>query len=118
MTPRTPLTNRGRLIDEGLQHALYLGNLDSPRDWGRAFGSLGLDWRQYVHIDPRYYRPAEVEALRGDVTKARTQLGWEPRVDIDELVRRMIAHDLELARQERTLGEAGHAFATRGMAGA
>jgi len=84
----------------------------------KVFAHLDLDWEQHVRIDPRYYRPAEVDALRGDATKARRQLGWEPRVGIDELVRRMVVHDLELARQERTLREAGHVVAARGMAGA
>jgi len=148
------ITRAATRIKEGLQEALYLGNLDAERDWGHAedyvramhlmlqqdqpddfviatgesysvrtfvekvFAHLDLDWQPYVKIDPRYFRPAEVEALRGDATKARTQLGWEPRVGIDELVRRMVAHDLELARQERTLREAGHAVAARGIAGA
>jgi len=84
----------------------------------KVFDHLGLDPDQHVKIDPRYYRPAEVDALRGDARKARARLGWEPRVGIDELVRRMVAHDLELARQERTLREAGHVVAARGMAGA
>jgi len=83
----------------------------------KVFTHLDLDWQRYVKIDPRYYRPAEVDALRGDASKARERLDWEPRVGIDELVRRMVAHDLELARQERTLREAGHVVAARGTAG-
>jgi GDPmannose 4,6-dehydratase len=84
----------------------------------KVFTRLGLDWQRHVRIDPRYYRPAEVDFLQGDSSKARKQLGWEPRVGIDELVQRMVDFDLELARQERTLREAGHAVTTRGMAGA
>ena len=84
----------------------------------RVFEQLELDWQQYVRIDDRYYRPTEVDALRGNATKARDRLGWAPRVAFDELVRRMVIHDLELARQERTLREAGHDVAPRGAASA
>ena len=82
----------------------------------KVFGYLDLDWEEHVEIDPRYFRPAEVPLLQGDATKARKHLGWEPRVDIDELVRRMADFDLELARQEKTLTEAGHVFTPRGVA--
>ncbi|WP_047866011.1 GDP-mannose 4,6-dehydratase [Rubrobacter aplysinae] len=82
----------------------------------RVFGYLELDWEAHVEIDPGYFRPTEVEALEGDATKARETLGWEPRVRIDELVRRMVDFDFELARQEKTLKEAGHAFVPRGVA--
>jgi len=82
----------------------------------RVFGYLDLDWEAHVEIDPGYFRPTEVEALQGDATKARQTLGWEPRVRIDELVRRMVDFDFELARQEKTLKEAGHAFVPRGVA--
>jgi len=83
----------------------------------KVFGRLGLDPEQYVAIDPRYLRPAEVEALQGDPAKAKRVLGWEPKVSIDELVERMVTHDLELAKQERTLRDAGHEVALRGVAG-
>jgi GDPmannose 4,6-dehydratase len=69
---------------------------------------LGLDWKKYVEIDPRYLRPAEVHDLRGDASKARSKLGWEPKLGFSELVGRMTAHDLELARQEKALRQAGH----------
>ncbi len=82
----------------------------------KVFAYLELDWKQYVEIDPRYFRPTEVEVLQGDASKARNKLGWEARVGIDELVRRMVEHDLELARQEKTLTEAGHVFTMRGTA--
>lgn len=65
-----------------------------------AFGLLDLDWKEHVEIDPRYFRPAEVDLLLGDATKARRVLGWEPKVGFKELVRIMVEHDLELARQE------------------
>lgn len=59
-----------------------------------AFGHLALDWQQYVEIDPRYYRPAEVDLLIGDASKARRVLGWEPKVKFQELVRMMVDADL------------------------
>ena len=65
-----------------------------------AFGHLGLDWQKYVKYDQRYERPAEVELLIGDPAKAKKQLGWEPKVRFKELVKLMIDHDLELAKQE------------------
>jgi GDPmannose 4,6-dehydratase len=73
-----------------------------------AFGLLDLDWEDHVRIDKRYLRPAEVDVLQGDAGKAARKLGWKPRVRFEELVQRMIDHDLELARQERTLVDAGH----------
>jgi GDPmannose 4,6-dehydratase len=65
-----------------------------------AFGCLGLEWRKYVEVDPRYFRPAEVDLLLGDASKAREKLGWKPKVGFKELVRMMVDADLELARQE------------------
>lgn len=73
-----------------------------------AFGHLGLDWNEFVEIDPRYFRPAEVDYLLGDATKARETLGWKPRVSFRELVTMMVDHDLKLAEQEMTLRDAGH----------
>jgi GDPmannose 4,6-dehydratase len=73
-----------------------------------AFGEVGLDHHDFIEIDPRYFRPAEVEQLLGDATKARTVLGWEPQTTVEELARMMVEHDLELARRERTLRDAGH----------
>ncbi|HYK88420.1 MAG TPA: GDP-mannose 4,6-dehydratase [Acidobacteriota bacterium] len=78
-----------------------------------AFSYAGLDWRNHLETDPRYLRPTEVQALQGDASKARAKLGWEPKVEFHELVRMMIDHDLELARGERTLRDAGHNVATR-----
>jgi len=65
-----------------------------------AFGQLDLDWKDHVDIDPRYYRPAEVDLLIGDSSKARRVLGWEPTISFNELVTLMINHDLDLAKQE------------------
>ncbi len=64
-----------------------------------VFGHLGLDWRQYVEQDPRFLRPAEVDILCGDASKARRELGWQPKVSFRDLCRMMIEADLELASQ-------------------
>jgi GDPmannose 4,6-dehydratase len=85
-------------------YIIATGESHSVRDFlDLAFGRLDLDWKQYVEIDPRYFRPAEVDILQGDATKARTKLGWQPKVTFRELVDRMIDHDLELARVEKTV---------------
>jgi GDPmannose 4,6-dehydratase len=65
-----------------------------------AFGCVDLDWRQYVTIDPRYFRPAEVDLLIGDYSKAKGDLGWEPKVKFEELVRMMVEHDRERRQTE------------------
>jgi GDPmannose 4,6-dehydratase len=72
-----------------------------------AAALLGMRWENVVEQDPRYLRPTEVDYLLGDPAKARHKLGWKPRVTFEELVRRMVEHDLDLARQEKTLLEAG-----------
>src|SRR5881396_3222302 len=61
-----------------------------------AFGRAGLDWKKHVEIDPRYYRPAEVDLLIGDYRKAKRQLGWEPRTKFVELAKLMVEADIEL----------------------
>ena len=66
-----------------------------------AFSHAGLDWEKHVKIDPKFYRPAEVDLLLGDSTKARTELGWKPEVGFEELVKMMV--DADLARHEREL---------------
>ncbi|MBI4872212.1 MAG: GDP-mannose 4,6-dehydratase [Candidatus Riflebacteria bacterium] len=71
-----------------------------------AFGHVGLDWHEFVAIDPRYLRPSEVNDLRGDSTKACKKLGWQPRVSFTELIRVMVDHDLKLAGDEQVLREA------------
>jgi GDPmannose 4,6-dehydratase len=73
-----------------------------------AFGYLNRDWREYVEIDPAYFRPAEVDYLMGDATKARTALNWQPKVGFRQLVRMMVDNDVELACREKTLQDAGH----------
>ena len=97
-------------------YVVATGEAHSVREFvEEAFGLLGLDPDRYVAVDPRYFRPTEVEFLLGDAAKARRKLGWEPRVRFKELVRRMVDHDLELARRERTLLDAGHAITLPGV---
>ena len=121
-------------IKAGLQKKLYLGNLDSKRDWGYAkeyveamwlmlqqnepddyviatnethsirefldisFGHVGLDWKEYVEIDPRYFRPTEVDLLIGDYSKAKTKLGWEPKTRFVDLAKLMVDADVQLLK--------------------
>ncbi len=66
-----------------------------------AFGHVGLDWTKHVEIDPRYYRPTEVDLLIGDFGKARRQLGWEPKTKFTELVRLMVDADVKLLKDHR-----------------
>ena len=118
-------------IKTGLQKKLYLGNLDSKRDWGyakeyveamwmmlqqpepddyviatgethsvrefleHAFTCVGLKWEDYVAFDERYTRPAEVDLLIGDYSKAKKKLGWEPKTKFTELVKLMVEADLQ-----------------------
>lgn len=123
-------------IKAGIQEKLFLGNLDSKRDWGYApeyveamwmmvqhdepldlviatgeahsvrefcevaFSRADLDWAEYVEVDPNYYRPAEVDYLLGDATKAKELLGWEAKVKFDELARIMVDADIQLLDDE------------------
>jgi len=146
-------------IKLGLQDSLFLGNLDSKRDWGHARDYVEMQWlmlqqdeprdyviatgeqfsvREFVQrcaailelpltwegsglseravddqgkvvvaIDPRYFRPTEVESLLGDATKAKTELGWTPRTSFDELVREMITTDLSSAQRDALVRQHG-----------
>ena len=147
-------------IQQQLESCLYLGNLDSLRDWGHARDyvraqwlmlqqpepedfviatgeqhsvrefvtraasklDMAIEWRGkgvdeegvdtrtgkvLVKIDPRYFRPTEVDTLLGDATKARTKLGWKPQIGFDELVAEMIAEDLEIARRDAVIAREG-----------
>ncbi|XVJ58039.1 MAG: GDP-mannose 4,6-dehydratase [Tepidisphaera sp.] len=131
-------------IKLGMQDKVYLGNLDSKRDWGYAgdyvkmmwmmlqqekpddyviatgktisvrefcelaFRHVGLDYKDYVAFDQRYLRPAEVDLLLGDPTKAKQKLGWVPTTSVEQLAAMMVDYDLELAKREKTLRDAGH----------
>ncbi|MFQ5538345.1 MAG: GDP-mannose 4,6-dehydratase [Gemmatimonadota bacterium] len=98
-------------------YVVATGESHSVREFAEAaFSYAGLDWEAHVAFDARYLRPAEVDHLEGDATRAREALGWEPRTGFQELVEMMVDHDLELARQERVLKEAGHEVAQRGAA--
>ena len=66
-----------------------------------AFGHAGLDWQKHVEIDPRYYRPAEVDLLIGDASKAKRKLGWEPKTKFADLTKLMVDADIELLRRHR-----------------
>lgn len=138
------ITRAATRIKLGLQEKLFLGNIDSKRDWGFAgdyveamwlilqqekaddyviatgetysvkefleetFKLLDLDWKKYVEQDARYFRPAEVDLLLGDPSKAKKVLGWSPKVGFKELVKMMVDADMKLADQERILRLAGH----------
>jgi GDPmannose 4,6-dehydratase len=76
-------------------YVVATGETHSVREFlEAAFGYAGLDWEQYVEIDPRYFRPSEVDILLGDASKARDKLGWKPKVGFDELVRLMVDADV------------------------
>ena len=148
-------------IKEGLQEKLYIGNIESLRDWGHArdfveamwlvlqqdnpddyviatgeqhsvrefieaaAGELAMDieWRgsgveevgidrntgaQIIGVDPRYFRPTEVETLLGDPSKARNQLGWSAKIPFTDLVKEMVAADHEAAKRDALLKDAGY----------
>jgi GDPmannose 4,6-dehydratase len=83
-------------------YVLATGETHSVREFlEAAFAHANLDWRQYVEIDPRYFRPTEVDALLGDASKARRLLGWEPKVSFAELVRLMVDADLQALKEMR-----------------
>ncbi len=84
--------------DEPDDYVVATGKTHSIEDFvSKAFAEVGIDdWRQYVRQDPKFFRPSEVDLLIGDASKARERLGWRPEVDFDQLVKMMVAHDLEL----------------------
>jgi GDPmannose 4,6-dehydratase len=147
-------------IKLGLQDCLYLGNLDSLRDWGHAKDYVEMQWllmqqdqpedwviatgvqhsvrdfvnaaaeelgitiswqgagvdeigtsqngKEIVKIDPRYFRPTEVETLLGDATKARQKLGWTPKISFRELVAEMVREDLKAAERDELVKKHGY----------
>jgi len=87
--------------DEPDDYVLATGETHSVREFlDEAFGYAGLEWEKYVKIDERYFRPAEVDVLLGNASKAREKLGWEPNVRFAGLVRMMVDHDRERERLE------------------
>lgn len=96
-------------------YVVATGESISIRDFlDLVFGALDLDWTPYIEIDPRYFRPAEVDHLKGDRSKAKQILGWEPKTDIRTLANMMAASDLRLAERELVLKNAGHEEVQRG----
>ncbi len=92
--------------DEPDDYVIATGETHSVREFlEETFAQLELDPQKYVKIDPRYFRPSEVDLLLGDPTKARKKLGWQPRVTFKELVRMMVEHDWQRAQEERVLRE-------------
>jgi GDPmannose 4,6-dehydratase len=82
-------------------YVVATGESRSVRDFlGASFGLLGLNWQDYVKTDAFYTRPSEVDFLKGDATKARTKLGWRPKISFQEMVKIMTEHDLDLAERE------------------
>jgi GDPmannose 4,6-dehydratase len=89
-------------------YVIATGEKHSVREFlVEVFGHLDLDWQRHVVIDPAFYRPAEVDMLLGDASKARRQLGWQPRVSLRELARMMVESDLQLARREAAAAQVG-----------
>jgi len=89
-------------VDEADDYVVATGQQRSVREFlDAAFGRLDLDWKKHVEIDSRYMRPAEVDLLVGDPSRAGQKLGWEPKVDFEQLVGMMVDHDLKLARAEK-----------------
>lgn len=87
-------------------YVVATNELYSVRDFcEKTFSQLGLNYEDHVEIDPRYYRPAEVDLLLGDSTKAYEQLGWKPQTSFDQLVEMMVKKDLEIAQQELAVKE-------------
>jgi len=85
------------------------GETHSVREFvERVFKKLDLDYRRYVEIDERYFRPTEVDVLLGDSTKAQEALGWKPKTNFDQLINMMVKTDLELAEKEKVLHDAGY----------
>lgn len=83
-------------------YVVATGESHSVREFVReVFSYLDLDWKKYVEIDPRYFRPAEVDLLQGDASKAKKLLNWEPKVNFKELARLMTDADMKLAEQEK-----------------
>jgi GDPmannose 4,6-dehydratase len=100
---------------EAGDYVIATGESHSVREFlEKAFDYVGLDWRKYVESDARYLRPTEVDFLLGDASKARTKLGWKPKIGFDQLVKMMVDHDLELAERDRLLRDAGHNVTMRG----
>src|SRR5262249_13376773 len=83
--------------DEPDDYVIATGETHSIKDLlDHAFGYAGMEWKKYVKVDPHYYRPAEVELLMGDASKAKKKLGWQPKVRFKELIEIMVQADMDL----------------------
>ncbi len=92
--------------DKPVDLVIATGETHSVREFlEEAFSYAGLDWKKYVRIDPKYYRPAEVDLLCGDASKARRILGWKPRVTFRQLVRIMVDADMKAAKSNTERGD-------------
>jgi len=97
-------------------YVIATGETHSVREFAeKVFAKLDLDYQKHVAIDPRYFRPTEVDVLLGDAAKARRVLGWQPKVSFEGLIDMMVAGDLEIAKKEKTLIDAGYARGNRRM---
>jgi len=95
--------------DEPDDYVIATGETHSVREFVEiVFGKLGLDYKRHVSIDPKYFRPTEVDILLGDATKAKKKLGWTPKVTFEQLIDMMIEADMEMAKKEKTLKDAGY----------
>jgi GDPmannose 4,6-dehydratase len=89
-------------------YVIATGETHSVREFLEfVFSLLDLDWQQYVKIDSKYFRPSEVDLLLGDSSKARRELGWEPKMSFHELARTMVDADMKLAEKEAALRRHG-----------
>ena len=87
--------------DEPEDYVIGTGEAHTPREFAQlAFDHVGLDWEKHVEVDPKYYRPAEVDYLLADPSKAKKVLGWEPKTSFEELVRLMVDADVQLLNDE------------------
>jgi GDPmannose 4,6-dehydratase len=97
--------------DEPDDYVIATGKTHSVLEFTeKVFEKLGLDYAKHVEIDPKYFRPTEVDVLLGDPSKAKNKLGWRHRVGFEELIDMMITADMELANKEKTLLDAGYSI--------
>ena len=92
--------------DKADDHVIATGETHSVREFlDEVFGLLELDWQKHVQVDPRYFRPAEVDLLLGDASKAKKALGWQPKVTFKGLAKMMVEADLKLAKREKVVAD-------------
>ncbi len=92
--------------DEPDDYVVATGQTYSVREFlDEVFGHLDLDWQKYVEIDPRYFRPTEVDLLQGDAGKAKKVLNWKPKIDFKKLAQMMTEADMKLAENEKVIKE-------------